>query len=167
MHSIYSVHHAARAPFPAAAVPAATIHDQAVAHLRASLVPFIGTRQRRTLIDLIQISEERDYFAEKIIALKAQIDAMPTTGQTDGQGDSALVQLHYFGGPYDAWITERDMGDGTDDLSQHQAFGWASLQGFKDGELGYISIQEAIDSHVELDLYWEPKTLQALKAATV
>lgn len=133
---------------------------KAIGHLMTDLVPFISRAQRNTLISLIQTSEERDYFTQTIFDLKAHIDAMPHTGQTEGQGMDAFVQLHYFRGNYDAWITEKDVGDGSDDLGQYQAFGWASFHGFSDGELGYISIAEIIDADVELDLHWTPKPLR-------
>ena len=42
-----------------------------------------------------------------------------------------------------------------------QALGLANL-GYG-GELGYISIQELIDAGVELDVYWTPKTIGAIK----
>lgn len=74
-------------------------------------------------------------------------------------GDQAVVYLHYFYGRCDWFITEKDVeGDGT-----VQAFGMANL-GYG-GELGYISIEEIVqsDSPIELDLHWQPKTLSEIK----
>ncbi len=84
---------------------------------------------------------------------------MPKTYEQDGKGDDAVVYLHYFRGDMDWYITEKDM-----EAEQHQAFGLADLgMGFP--ELGYINISELIDNNVELDLYWEPKTLREVKAS--
>lgn len=90
---------------------------------------------------------------------------MPQTGETDGQGDTAVACLHYFIGNFDFWITERDKGDGSDDDSQHQAFGFVNLGDPDNAELGYISLSELFESNVELDLHWTPKTLGEIKAS--
>lgn len=76
--------------------------------------------------------------------------------QTDGQGDQAVVQLHYYTQGCDWDITERDM-----EAEQLQAFGAADL-GYG-AELGYISIVEILECGAELDLHWTPKTLAAIK----
>ena len=102
--------------------------------------------------------EEGEFFVNKLDELETLFKTMPKTYDQDGKGDDAVVYLHYFMGGMDWYITERDMED-----EQHQAFGLADL-GYG-GELGYISIQELIDNGVELDLYWEPKTLREVKAS--
>ena len=102
--------------------------------------------------------EEGEFFVNKLAELETLFKTMPKTYDQDGKGDDAIVYLHYFRGGMDWYITERDM-----EAEQHQAFGLADL-GYG-GELGYISIQELIDNGVELDLYWEPKTLGEVKAA--
>jgi hypothetical protein len=76
--------------------------------------------------------------------------------ETDGQGDNAVVYLHYFLNGCDWYITEKDMED-----DQLQAFGYANL-GYG-GELGYISIQEIVTVGAELDLHWTPKPLKDCK----
>lgn len=116
---------------------------------------FISINQRCVLRDLLK-GEEGDYFATLLLALKKRIETMPETYQTNGQGTSAKVYLHYFRGGIDAWITERDKGDGTDDKGQHQAFGKINLG--SGGGLGYISIAELIENDVEIDLHWNPET---------
>jgi len=124
---------------------------------------WMPTEQRMALLDAVK-GEEGAYFVELLHELKMRIEAMPKTRETDGQGDKAIVWLHYFRGRCDAWITEKDMGDGTSDTRQHQAFGKISLTGNKeDAELGYISIEELIMNGVELDLYWTPKPLREPK----
>lgn len=103
--------------------------------------------------------EEGEFFVSKLNELETLFNTMPKTYEQDGKGDDAVVYLHYFRGDMDWYITEKDM-----EAEQHQAFGLADLgMGFP--ELGYISIQELIDNGVELDLYWEPKTLREVKAA--
>ncbi|WP_374335414.1 hypothetical protein [Methyloversatilis sp.] len=131
---------------------------EAIEALNGTLLHFIGSRQQATLRHLLQ-GEEGMHFAEILIGLKNRIDNMPKSYETDGQGHSAIVHLHYFFGSFDAWITEKDAGDGSGDERQHQAFGWVSFNGKSEAELGYASIEEFISSDVgiELDLYWEPK----------
>ena len=102
--------------------------------------------------------EEGEFFKTLFVKLAETITNMPVTYKTDGQGDEAIVHLHYFRGNMDWYITEKDMGD-----EQIQAFGLADLgMGFP--ELGYISIQELVDNGIELDLYWTPKTLGEVKS---
>ncbi len=121
---------------------------------------FIGVSQLHAIADALILGEESDFFTSKLEELTKLVRTMPKTYEQDGKGDDAVVVLHYFTGGMDWYITEKDM---IDDDAQHQAFGLADL-GYG-GELGYISIQELIDNGVELDLYWEPKTLREVKAA--
>jgi hypothetical protein len=109
--------------------------------------------------------EEREGIADMILRVWGIIENMPTTYQTDGQGNKAIVSLHYFAGSVDVWIIERDMGDGTDDKSQHQALGMTSLYGggVADAEFGYVSIKELIENGAELDLHFTPKAIRELK----
>jgi hypothetical protein len=110
--------------------------------------------------------EEKQFFNDKIDEVIKTIEGMPSTGQTDGSGDAAIVYLHYFAGGADWYITEKDKGssdDAPEDKGkQFQAFGLADL--FHDGgELGYISIQELIENNIELDLHFRPQTLAEVK----
>ena len=120
---------------------------------------FIGRAQTRAL-DACLRGEEGEYFRTMLCELRERIEAMPTTYQTDGQGDDAIVSLHYFTGGSDWWILERDQEE-----DQEQAFGFACLNGdAQNAELGYIPIMELIRLNVELDLYWTPKPLREIKA---
>ena len=101
---------------------------------------------------------EGDHFTSKVNAYCNRITTMPVTYDTDGQGDDAICHLHYFRGNMDWYIIEKDC-----EPEQHQAFGWCDL-GMGCPELGYVSIKELTDNNVELDLYWEPKTLREVKA---
>jgi hypothetical protein len=81
---------------------------------------------------------------------------MPTTYQTDGQGDQAVAYLHYFGAGFDWYVTERDC-----EVEQLQAFGLINMGWGV--EHGYISIVEIfLACGAELDLYWTPKKLAEL-----
>ncbi len=120
---------------------------------------FIGPSQLGAVSDALVHGEESDYFMDKMEELTKLFRTMPKTYEQDGKGDDAVVYLHYFRGDMDWYITEKDM-----EAEQHQAFGLADLgMGFP--ELGYINISELIDNNVELDLYWEPKTLREVKAS--
>lgn len=125
---------------------------------------FIGKRQIMFLADMLRMSEEREHFAEIVVRLAETVEKMPKTYETDEQGSDAIVYLHYFMGGIDAWITEKDRGDGSGiNNRQLQAFGKITLTGNKeDAEYGYICIQELIDNNVELDFYWTPKKLKEL-----
>jgi len=124
------------------------------------LVDFMPRSERLVLLGNL-LREEHEFFTEQVLDLVKRVESMPSTGMTDGQGDDAIVYLHYFKGSVDAWITERDVGDGSGDTAQHQAFGKVDL-GYG-AEWGYVSIQELIDNGVELDLYWTPKPMKECK----
>jgi len=128
-----------------------------------TLKPFIGLNQLTTVRVLMR-GEEKQFFIDKMVELSARVNAMPETYAQDGLGDKAKVFLHYFKGGADWFITEKDMGDESDDTGQHQAFGLVNLGfGFPDS-MGYISIAELIELNVELDFYYDPKTLGEVKA---
>jgi hypothetical protein len=112
---------------------------------------------QRIAIGMALKGEEGEGFADMVLGLTERIVNMPKTYETDGQGKEAIAYLHYFHGGMDFYISEKDRGDITPDTRQHQAFGLADMG---DPELGYISIQELIDSGIELDLYWTPKPLK-------
>jgi len=101
--------------------------------------------------------EERQFFFDKIVEFADRIKSMPKTAEQDGKGEDAIIYLHYFIGGMDWYILEKDIED-----EQLQAFGLADL-GFG-AELGYIPITELLENNVELDLYFEPKTLAELKS---
>lgn len=116
------------------------------------LQSFIGSAQLSVIGELCY-SEERRYFYSKLVELANIVETMPTTYQTDGQGDQAIVHLHYFTADADWYITERDC-----EAEQLQAFGKADL-GMGYPELGYISIVELLECGAELDFYWQPRRL--------
>lgn len=96
--------------------------------------------------------EEQAYFFQKVVDLAELITNMPSTYQTDGMGEEAVVFLHYFSGQFDWFITEKDMLH-----VQLQAFGLARMW---EEELGYININELRENQAELDLYWTPVPLK-------
>lgn len=145
-----------RAPLPQPQPEAA--RDLAAAGAMHQLRHFIGTRQLRVMRDLCR-GEEGDHFRAKLAEIAKLITTMPKVYEQDGKGDEAIVYLHYFIGSGDWHITERDTSD-----EQLQAFGLADLHG-DGGELGYICIQELIECGAELDLYWTPKTIAAIRKA--
>jgi len=131
-----------------------------------TLKPFISKRQLAAITSTFH-GEEKQYFFDKVVKLAALIADMPKTCQQDGKGDAAIVHLHYFNGGMDWYILEKDAGSDDDHPldkdKQFQAFGFANLG--HGGELGYISIDELIEHSIEIDLYFEPKTLREIKAA--
>lgn len=118
--------------------------------------PFVSPAQLK-VIGMMLRGEERQHFIDKINQIADTIRLMPKTYEQDGKGAEAMVHLHYFIAGCDWHITEKDRGDGSGDHRQLQAFGMANL-GYGPA-LGYISIEELRQNGVELDLYWEPKTI--------
>jgi Protein of unknown function (DUF2958) len=125
-----------------------------------TLKNFMGAQQLSVVAELLEESEEREYFAKIILELDTRITTMPETFGQDGKGDDAIVYLHYFINGCDFYITERDSDP--DGEGQIQAFGYADI-GMGCPELGYISIKEITDCGAELDFYWTPKTLREVK----
>lgn len=131
------------------------------------VAPFVPVGQRKVMAATMRAAAyaTEPVYDEPIARLAGIILAMPTTGQTDGMGDDAIVHLHYFGpGQCDWWITEKDVGDGAGDYSQHQAFGLARMH---EPELGYISIEELVHtvpanplSIINLDFHFAPRPLR-------
>lgn len=101
--------------------------------------------------------DDRPFFQQLVRRLTQTVNDMPKTHETDGQGQEAMVWLHYFAPSGDWYITERDQED-----EQLQAYGLADL-GFP--EMGYIDLTELLAGGVELDFHWTPKPLKALAAA--
>jgi len=140
--------------------PATKLTKLDAANALVTLHGFIG-RSQLSAIGHACYGEEQQFFFHKLVALAGIVTSMPRTYQTNGQGDEAVVYLHYFGaGNCDWYITEADSNE--DGEGQHQAFGLADL-GYG-GELGYISIAELIQLNMELDLYFKPCTLAELKS---
>lgn len=126
---------------------------------------FMPVSQRFALKDLIN-GEEGEFFVQKVLELAKTIRDMPKTYETENiAGDDKVAHLHYFYGGVDAWIVEKDAGDGTPDTRQHQAYGKITLfgGGIEEAEWGYISIQELIENGVELDLHWTPKQMKEIR----
>ena len=99
--------------------------------------------------------EEKTFFFKKCVEMAKIIQTMPKTYDQDGLGVQAIAHLHYFKNNMDWFITEIDQ-----EPEQHQAYGCVNLgYGF---EIGYISITELIKNQVELDLYFESKTLKEI-----
>ena len=122
----------------------------------AKLTGIIGPQQAR-VIRHYMMGEEGEHFAEKALELSLLVETMPRIGETDGAGDAAVVQLHYFTAGADWWITEIGQ-DG-------EAFGFVCISGMEYcSELGYISLPEVLENRAEIDLYWGCKTLGEVKA---
>lgn len=127
----------------------------------ALLTLFVHRGQLQVMVESTR-GEEGAFFLQQIRNLASRIRAMPSSYETDGQGEDAVAHLRYFVRDYEFLITEKDRGDDSGAAAQHQAFGLASL-GFEP-ELGYISIAEIISLGAELDLYFTPKPIEECRA---
>lgn len=103
------------------------------------------------LATLRAIVKESPAMVETINKIKKQIAQTPPLYSQENKKNPKAF-LHYFGGSYDAYITER----GDDGL----AFGWASFGEF--WECGSIYIPELIENGIELDLYFTPTPIKKL-----
>jgi len=112
---------------------------------------FVGPDQLAAL-NILLLSEERQYFFDKACELRDLIESMPKTYEQEVKGDEAIIYLHYFVGNCNWYIIEKDSEE-----EQLQAFGIADL-GYGP-EYGYISIQELLENCVELDFNYRPRTV--------
>lgn len=122
-----------------------------------SIRRFIGESQRQAVRELIE-GEEGEFFIAKMIELAERIAGMPKTYEQDGKGSEAVAYLHYFTGPFDCWITEKDVIEDR----QLQAFGLVRYAG-SEPELGYINLEEILENGAELDFHFTPTTLFNIK----
>ena len=124
---------------------------------------FIGRNQAAVLGDLLR-GEERLAIAEQILSVWETIKTMPVSYEMDGKEQKDVtVQLHYFLGGMDVWVTEKDFGEArewTPVTPQLQAFGLIDLNG--EPEMGYVSLQEVTEAGMELDLHWVKTDLESI-----
>lgn len=132
------------------------------------LANFMPIAQRFALKDALK-GEEGDAIADMVLVLGWRVQVTPVTYQTASIApDDRVLYLHYFKGGVDAWIVERDMGDGSEEPGvgeQLQALGKITMygDGWQGAEWGYLSIKDLIENGVELDMNWEPKTVKEMK----
>lgn len=110
---------------------------------------YISRNQHEVMADAC-MGEERQFFLDKFCEIAARVKAVPAIYAQESLGELAVVYLHYFIGGCDWHITEIDP-------VTREAFGQADL-GYGP-ELGYISIPELLENNVEIDLYFEPRSL--------
>ena len=116
-----------------------------------TLKRFVSKNQLQAMTNCVN-GDEGQFFIDKMVEVADLFAGMPSTGETDGQGDNANAYLHYFHGNMDWYITERDVL-----YDQYQAFGYANLgYGY---ECGYISLVELAENDIELDLHFTPKSI--------
>jgi hypothetical protein len=126
------------------------------AELSHVLAPFISKSQSISICT----GEENDYFLRLIVDLAELIEGIQSTFEQDGKGNHALVDLHYFSGRNDWFITKKNVDGGVD-----QAFSYVILHGDdQNAKLGYILIRELTRLGVELDFHFTPSTLATVKA---
>ncbi len=116
-----------------------------------NLRDFMPVSELATLRAMVKESEEKEGIIKIVENIKQLIAKTPELYSTEEQ-DNPIAMLHYFGGCYDAYITERGPNG--------EAFGWVSL-GYE-FEAGYINILELIQNGIELDLYFKPTPIQDL-----
>ncbi len=146
--------------FPSASTASVVNVAGATTAALSVLQAFMSHSQRQALCQGLR-GEEGDFFHSTLQEMAKVVSTMPVTYQQDGMGDQAMVHLHYFSRGSDWWITEKDRDGGT-----AQAFGLASVnQGYP--ELGYISIEELVTHGVELDLYWQVKTIADVRQSLI
>ena len=93
----------------------------------------------------------RLFMARQMALTQAERTALPALYTTDGQGEDAIAQVHYFTPSMDWLVTEYDGND--------TMFGYVLNRATGDGEWGYISLSELWATHgrfcgVERDYHW-------------
>ncbi len=131
---------------------------------RAVCAAFIGESQYRTML-VASRGEEGEFFKSKFDRVARIIQTMPRTYGQDGLGRKAIAYLHYFASGADWYITELD-ADSVDGEGQRQCFGVANI-GHGDTDMGYISLPEILEAGAELDLHFEPQTIESIEKANV
>ena len=124
---------------------------------------FMPHDQDRVLKSHLLQCDERKAYYQIIENLHRTIAEMPHSYQTEGQGDDAVIHLHYFTPSWDFYITEKDMGDSDDEIpgAQWQAYGYRRMNSEK---FGYICIEEMLPHELtQLDFHWTPKTIGEIK----
>ena len=108
----------------------------------------------------LSITKTNPEFEDARVTLNKLVSEMPKTYETDGiKTNDKIAYLHYFKNSTDVYIVEKDM-----ESEQRQAFGYSILNGdTQNAELGYIDIDEIKDV-LELDLYWTPTKIGAIKS---
>ena len=125
--------------------------------LRGILKDFICPQQIAAIREAMR-GPEATFFAARMVELAEQIKNMPKTGEQSGK--QVFAHLHYFIKGIDIYITEKDMGDGSNDTAQYQAFGYQNIGfGF---EAGYVCLPEIFASNTELDLHFKPTPIEDL-----
>ena len=123
----------------------------------AVLKKFMPKTQQAAVREILKSSEEPESYAKSVLdPLTEQIKGIPKLYATEKQGlDQKLIHAHFFYGDSDWYIAEYDAS------KENRAFGYTILNGDRQmAEWGYISIDElSAIKGVELDFYWEPKTL--------
>lgn len=135
--------------------------QQDVINIIPVVKPFLSGGQLESMRDSTR-GDDGQFFKNKFMELAGLIAAMPTTYETNGLGDNAVVQLHYFKNRSDWYVTEKDPDP--DGEGQTQAYGYTVLHGdLSYAEFGYVNLVELIRLGVELDLHWQPRTLAEVK----
>lgn len=94
--------------------------------------------------------------------MKKQIEKLLKTApaySTEGQGDNVVCKAHFFNplGKGDWYVLEAFKED-----NQIVFFGYVDLIY---PELGYFSLNELMVNNMEMDLWWNPKSLREIKEA--
>ncbi|MDA8152252.1 MAG: DUF2958 domain-containing protein, partial [Acidithiobacillus sp.] len=111
-------------------------------------------KAQRAFVQQLLRGPEARFFSDKMRELEALLPTIPDLRETSGQGEDAVVHLHYFTASADWYITEivRDPDYAGD------AFGLADLgMGFP--EMGYMSLPE-IMGVAELDFHFASRPLR-------
>lgn len=125
----------------------------------ATVQPFMSLEQFKMLSTLANDAKEAQFYQQQFIDLAEYIEVLPETYEQDGQGDEAIVYLHYFCHGSHWFIIEKDIA-----RSVKQMFGYAFLNG--DVEMAKsrcISIEEITQDGAQLDLYFVPCSLGLVK----
>jgi hypothetical protein len=124
--------------------------------------PYLGYPQQEALLYALQ-GAEAPAAAALLDQLVVTLQAMPHYLHTRALGGAALVHLHYFQGESHWYVTELD-----GEVKQASGYGFVVINGdLQNADPQYIDIAYLVRYATELDLYWTPLTVGALKAALI
>lgn len=129
-----------------------TLHPDSA--LLLMLRPYLNCSQRLGLIQLL-CGEESAWYRQRLREMLNIISGIPSLYATDGQGEAAIAELHYFTPQADFYFTELDR-----ESADLPGFGLAIIT---DAELGYLNLTEVLANGGELDLHWTPQTIGEIR----
>lgn len=130
------------------------------AEIVAACREFVPHSQMRFCIGHLN-GEEGQHFIDVLTKLADIWKGAATTRQTNGMGESAVAFMHFFGGSFDLYLTEKDV-----EAEQLQAYGYVRIGRNEGFEAGYVDLTEIqAEPIINVDFDFMPETIATLRKA--